>query len=517
MKAKDLRNSILQMAVEGKLVPQDPNDEPASALLERIQAERAKLIKEKKIKAPKGGESVIYRGSDGSRYEKRGKGESLCVDDEIPFDIPDSWEWARLDGLCSSILVPQRDKPRSFAGNIPWCRIEDIEGATIDRSLTGKCVDEKTVKDMNLKVNPVGTVLCSNSATIGVPAVVLRPLVTNQRFIGFVCGPALFNWYLYLLFLANHNYLCGVGTGTTQSYIARATFEKMLVPLPPLAEQRRIVARVEKLMPLIDEYGSLEDEREDLDKGLPDALRKSVLQQAVEGKLVEQDPSDEPATALLSHIRSERRELASQGKLRLPRGGESVIFTGPDGLHYEKRVDGRGRESEPVCIDDEIPFDIPESWEWTSLGSVISLISGVDLATSKFNDKHEGVPYLTGASNFNHGSLIENRWTKSPTRISHKGELLFTCKGTVGEMAVNSFDEAHIARQIMAIVPNEHEMLPYIQLFLSAMVYQIKSNARGVIPGIERSTILNSLMPCPPLAEQQRISDRVHELFNLID
>ena len=246
-----LRKSVLQMAIVGKLIVQDPADEPASALLNRIRTERARLIAEKKIKAPKGGESVIYLGSDGRRYEKRGKGESVCIDDEIPFEIPESWEWARLATCCKDILVPQRDKPQSFDGEIPWCRIEDIEGLMLSRSKMGRGVSLATVKKMNLKINPVGTILCSNSATIGVPAIVKEPLVTNQRFIGFVCNEALLNRYLYWVFLANHNYLCGVGTGTTQSYISRATFEEMLIPIPPLAEQHRIVAQLDNLLVII--------------------------------------------------------------------------------------------------------------------------------------------------------------------------------------------------------------------------------------------------------------------------
>ncbi|MBM6786856.1 restriction endonuclease subunit S, partial [Collinsella tanakaei] len=136
---------------------------------------------------------------------------------------------------------------------------------------------------------------------------------------------------------------------------------------PPLAEQRRIAERVSELMPLVEAYGELEDAREALDAALPDRLRRSVLQEAVRGRLAPQDPSDEPAGELLGRIRAERRELAAEGKMRLPRGGDSAIFTGSDGRRYEKRVDAKGRESEPVCIEDEIPFEIPEGWAWARL------------------------------------------------------------------------------------------------------------------------------------------------------
>jgi len=270
------------------------------------------------------------------------------------------------------------------------------------------------------------------------------------------------------------------------------------------------------LSPPVEEYGELEDAREELDAALPGRLRKSVLQMAVQGKLVPQDPSDEPASALLERIRGQRRQLIAEKKVKAPKGGESVIFTGSDGRRYEKRVDAKGRESEPVCIEEEIPFEIPDGWEWARLESVIILLSGTDLKPFQYNDKKEGIPYLTGASNFADGKLIENRWTIEPSRISNKGELLFTCKGTVGEMAINQFDAAHIARQIMSITPCEYEMLPYITLFLKAMVEDIKSHAKGVIPGIERNTLLARLIPVPPLAEQNQIAEKSAELFDKI-
>lgn len=147
---------------------------------------------------------------------------------------------------------------------------------------------------------------------------------------------------------------------------------------------------------------------------------------------------------------------------------------------------------------------------------MIVLLSGADLNSSKYNEKREGIPYLTGASNFVDGDLIENRWTTEPSRVSTKGDLLFTCKGTVGEMAINRFGAAHIARQIMSITPNEYHMLPYISLFLNAMVEDIKSHAKGVIPGIERNALLARLIPVPPLAEESRIAEKYANLLNII-
>ena len=178
------------------------------------------------------------------------------------------------------------------------------------------------------------------------------------------CQAALSSPYAWKLYRA-----ANIGTGV--KHINVSMIKAMLVPVPPLAEQRRIVERVDELMPLVEEYGKLEDAREKMDAELPGRLRKSVLQMAVQGKLVPQDPDDEPASALLASIREQRRELIKQKKMKAPKGGESVIFRGSDGRRYEKRVDAKGRESEPICIEDEIPFEIPDSWEWARLGSLV--------------------------------------------------------------------------------------------------------------------------------------------------
>ena len=531
MKAKDLKNSILQMAIEGKLVPQDPSDEPASVLLERIREEKHKLIAEGKAKFPKGGESIIYIGSDGSPYEKRvdargRESEPVCIEDEIPFEIPEGWEWARLESVTTYI---QRGKSPKYSTveKYPviaqkcnqWSGFSVEKARFIDPATVSKYADERILKDGDLLWNSTGLGTLGRMAVYDsaknrygwavadshVTVVRTREDWLDYRYaFAYFAGPSV------------QSVIEEQASGSTkQKELAQETVRNYLIPLPPLAEQRRIVGRVGELMPLVEEYGGLEDAREALDAALPGRLRKSVLQLAVQGGLVPQDPADEPAGVLLERIREQRRQLVAEGKMRAPKGGESIIFAGSDGRRYEKRVDARGRESEPVCIEDEIPFEIPEGWEWARLESVIVLLSGTDLNSSQYNDRHEGIPYLTGASNFADGKLIENRWTVEPSRVSRKGELLFTCKGTVGEMAINRFDAAHIARQIMSITPNEYGMLPYITLFLNAMVEDIKSHAKGVIPGIERNTLLARLIPVPPLAEESRIAEKFAELLNI--
>ena len=429
------------------------------------------------------------------------------IADEVPFEeLPEGWVWARLE----TALV-NRDSERipvSVADRERLAKIYDYYGASgvidkVDRYLFDKTLLLIGEDGANLLIRskPIAF-LARGKYWVNNHAHVLDGI--NERYLE------------YIALFINSISLAPYVTGTAQPKMNQAKMGSILMPIPPESEQTRILAKVNELTPLVEEYGRLEDAREALDAALPDRLRKSVLQMAVQGKLVPQDPADEPASVLLERIREQRRKLIAEKKIKAPKGGEPVIYTGSDGRRYEKRVDAKGRESEPVCIEDEIPFEIPDGWKWARLESVIILLSGTDLKPSQYNDKKEGIPYLTGASNFADGKLIENRWTIEPTRISNKGELLFTCKGTVGEMAVNQFDAAHIARQIMSVTPCEYEMLPYITLFLKAMVEDIKSYAKGVIPGIERNTLLARLIPVPPLTEQNRIVEKSAELFNKI-
>ena len=229
-----LKKSILQEAIEGRLVPQDPNDEPASVLLDKIRKEKAKLVKEGKLK-------------------KKDLEETPISEDEIPFKIPESWELCRLKTICLDFIVPQRDKPTKFDGDIPWCRIEDIEGKYLNRSLSNQNVSLELIDKMNMHICPIGTVISACSASIGNQAIITRECCTNQTFIGIVCNDkALFNEYLYYFLMSQKDNLKKIGKGTTISYISRKKYEEYIFPLPPLAEQKRIVEKIEQLMKEID-------------------------------------------------------------------------------------------------------------------------------------------------------------------------------------------------------------------------------------------------------------------------
>ena len=244
------------------------------------------------------------------------------------------------------------------------------------------------------------------------------------------------------------------------------------------------------------------------------ALREKVLDLAIRGKLVPQDPNDEPASVLLERIREQKRQMVKDGKLK-PKDikGDTVIFVGDDNLHYEKFADGS-----ITCIENEIPFDLPNGWEWSRMSQLIVLYSGQDLVPSRYNDEGKGIPYITGASNLENKRVIINRWTETPTTHASKGDLLLTCKGSgVGKMAWCDIDDAHIARQIMALRCIEGFHPEYLELMLSAMIASIKDKANGLIPGLSRDVILDVLAPIPPVREQEQIIRAVATTNSLIE
>ncbi len=297
-------------------------------------------------------------------------------------------------------------------------------------------------------------------------------------------------------------------TTTTINQITQDMLKRQLCPLPPLAEQARIVAKYNELAPMLVEYAKAYSANDVLEKAFPEQLKKSILQWAVQGKLVPQDENDEPAEVLLERIRAEKEALIKSGKIKRDKH-ESVIFR-RDNSHYEKLGEIEH------CIDEEIPYEIPETWQWCRFSTVIELQSGQDLTPDKYNAIRKGIPYLTGASNIQDSTVIINRWTEHPRSLAHKGEILLTCKGTVGTMAILQENEVHIARQIMSVKPTKFVSTQYVQLVLNTLIEVLKAVAKSMIPGISREDVLTSLIPLPPLAEQQRIVAKIEELMPLV-
>ena len=286
---------------------------------------------------------------------------------------------------------------------------------------------------------------------------------------------------------------CGVVSGAVVKNLNSDKVAKAIFPLPPLAEQRRIVEKIEQLLPFIEKYEQAETQLTTLNTSFPEALKKSILQEAVQGKLVPQNPDDEPASVLLERIRAEKQALIKAGKIKRDKH-ESVIVT-----------------------RDKIPYEIPDSWVWCTLGSIINLVSGQDFNSCDFNAEEKGIPYLTGASNIIDKKIILNRWTDKPRCIANCGDLLIVCKGAgVGKMCILAEKKVHIARQIMSVQSTIVD-IRYIKIFLRHNLILLRKSMQGVIPGISRDIILSMLLPLPPLAEQKRIVEKIEELMTFCE
>jgi type I restriction enzyme S subunit len=265
---------------------------------------------------------------------------------------------------------------------------------------------------------------------------------------------------------------------------------------------------LDTITPILRQYADYKEKETKLNDTFPDALKKSILQSAIQGKLVAQNPDDEPASVLLEKIRKEKDRLIKAGKLKRDKTESFIYKNAADNSYYEKIG------TETKCIDVEIPFDVPDSWEWVRLKNSIELYSGRDLLPQEYNTNNQGVPYITGASNISDGKIIVNRWTKTPAVVSAKGDLLISCKGTVGTMAFNTLDNIHIARQIMAIRAFSVD-IEYIRMFLLCYMPNLIQQAKSMIPGISREHILDALIPMPPLKEQKKIVERTNQIFTL--
>jgi len=428
--------------------------------------------------------------------------------DEVPFDIPDSWEWVRVRN-CTELFNGRAFKPSDWTVmGLPIVRIQNLNDEKAPFNYYDKSVDE----DVHLYG---GELLFAWSGTPGTSfgAHIWRDqeAVLNQHIFKLLFDEnALFKpYYMYALNQRVGSLIKAAHGSAGLQHVTRGVFESTLIPLPPFAEQIRIVEKLNVLFPIVDHYSSAYDNLNNLQSAFPEALKKSILHEAVRGKLVPQNPNEEPASVLLERIRAEKQRLIKEGKIKKDKH-ESIIFR-RDNSHYEK-LDGVER-----CIDDELPFEIPENWCWVRFGTAITLLSGTDFAPDEYNSAGKGIAYITGASNIVDSQIHVNRWTETPRQITHAGDILLVCKGSgYGKTVICNIEQAHIARQIMAVQKfNLLDML-YIKLFLDSSFDLLKTKGQGVIPGIDRTSVLHLLFPLPPLNEQHRIVQRIEELLPLV-
>ena len=450
---------------------------------------------------------------NGHFYEKVGKkGEPICIDNEIPFEIPDSWEYCRLNSIGNIIGggTPKTQINEYWEnGDIPWLTPADmkyVEGKYVSQG--ARNITKLGLNKSSAQLIPKNSIIYSSRAPIGYIAISNNKLSTNQGFKSFVPINLEIVDYMYYCLISFTDEIKSRASGTTFKEISKTKFGETIIPIPPINEQKRIVKKIEELLPIVIEYGNLREKLDNLNSEFPDKLKSSILQDAIQGKLVPQDSNDEPASVLLEKIRDEKERLIKEKKIKRNKN-ESYIFK--ENNHFYEKIG----KNNPICIDDELPFDIPDNWEWCKLENIIELISGRDLKKTQYNDLKKGIPYVTGASNIINGQLLINRWTDEPAVIAIKNDILLSCKGTIGKILILNEDKVHIARQIMSIRLIDETLInrEYIVIFLMYYVTNLINIAKSMIPGISREDVLKINIPLPSLEEQKRIVERIDLLF----
>ena len=517
MTAQQLKNSILQMAVQGKLVPQNPDDEPASVLLERIKAEKEELIKQGKIKKDKKSSEIFRGASRNLPYaycEQIGK-EIRDISDEIPFDIPDSWEWVRLGMIGeTNIGLTYRPADKTISGGTLVLRSSNIQNDRMD--YTDNVYVSCDIPERAM-IHKGDILICARNgsrALVGKCAIVDKDGMAFGAFMAKYSSP--FNQYIKLFIDSPifRQQLDGVKTETINQ-ITQDMLKNQLCPLPPVNEQIRIVEMFYKLLPYIEKYGTAETKLTELNTKFPDALKKSILQEAVQGKLVPQNPDDEPASVLLERIRAEKQALIKAGKIKKDKH-ESVIVT-RDKIPYES-VDGKER-----CIADEVPFDIPDNWCWCRLGTIFQHNTGK--ALNSLNHQGTKMQYITTSNlywnRFELDKLKEMLFMESEVEkcTVNKGDLLVCEGGDIGRAAIWNYNYP------MRIQNHIHRLRPYvpIEIYFFYYVFYFYKRAgliggKGIgIQGLSSNAIDRLLIPLPALAEQKRIVAKIEELMQHCD
>ena len=530
MTAQQLKNSILQMAVQGKLVPQDPNDEPASVLLERIKAEKEALIKSGKIKKSKKS-SEIFRGASRTLpyafCEQIGK-EIRDISDEIPFEIPESWEWCRWGELSQSIQYGY-NAPAKKNGRIKMIRISDIQENKVLWDSVPYCdIDENCIENYTLKPNDI--LFARTGGTVG-KSYLVKDIPEESIYAGYLIRTRYSNSLCpeYLkFFMESELYWIQIRNNTiatAQPNCNGKTLSNMLLPIPPLAEQKRIVAKIEELLPFIEKYEQAETKLTALNKSFPEMLKKSILQEAVQGKLVPQNPDDEPASILLERIRAEKQELIKQGKIKKSKH-ESIIVT-RDKIPYEI-IDGKER-----CIADEVPFELPEGWALIRLNDIGIYRKGPfgsSLTKSMFVPKGTDTVKVYEQKN-----AIKKDHTLGDYYITRQyyedkmqgftvsaGDIIVSCAGTIGETYVmpdnielGIINQALMRMTIFAPIDIDYFLMYFDYVLKNSARESSKGSAIKNIPPFEIFKQL--LLPLPPLAEQRRIVEKIEELMTFCE
>ena len=525
MTAEDLRKSILQQAIQGKLVPQDPNDEPAAVLLERIREEKARLVKEKKIKKDKN-ESIIFRGDDNSHYEKiLATGEVKCIDEEIPFEIPENWEWERWGNISQSIQYGY-NAPALKSGDVRMVRISDIQNGKVLWESVPYCnIQESEIANYLLLEDDI--LFARTGGTVGKSF-----LVTETPYPAIFAGYLIRTRYSKLLyakymkfFMESELYWNQLREGTiatAQPNCNGKTLGKMLLPIPPYSEQDRIVRKIEQITTFINKYQDVSEELNRLDNNLNEDFKKSILQYAIQGKLVPQIDVEEPATILLEKIHAEKLQLLKEGKLKKKDIQDSVIFKDDDNRYYEKK----GKEV--TEITDDLPFEIPNSWQWCRLSNIANLYTGNSINEAEKNAKYtnvQGTEYIAtkdvkfdNSIDYQNGVAIPEQYVTNFRIAPAKSVLMCIEGGSAGRKIGILEQEVCFGNKLCCFAPYI-DISEYIFYYLqSPLFFEIfSSNKNGIIGGVSVNNLKQLFIPLPPLNEITRIVNKIKAILKSIE
>ena len=518
MNGKQLKNSILQWAIQGKLVPQDPNDEPASVLLDKIRQEKERLIKEKKIKRDKNA-SIIYRGEDNSYYEKILATEEVkCIDEEVPFEIPATWNWARLSNITSILGDGIHGTPEYDAtGTVYFINGNNLSNGSIEIKADTKKVSEQEAEKHKRLLNST-TVLVSINGTLGNVAfyngenVILGKSACYFNLMGNIDKQ-----YIKHILETEYftEYAKNVATGSTIKNVPLAGMRNFLIPVPPITEQHRIILGMVRLAHSIDRYNDAQTKLDLLNNVLNEKLKKSVLQEAIQGKLVPQLAEDGTAQELLEQIKAEKQKLVKEGKLKKSAHNDSVIFRGDDNKYWEKSTECM------ECIDDKIPFEIPSTWCWVRHNQLFEISGGSQPPKSQFVDNPKsGYIRLYQIRDYGSNPMPVYIPKEKANKITKEGDIILArYGGSLGKVFWAKDGAYNVAMaKVIPLFDSEFVNKQYLFLFYQSSIYQylVKDHSRSAQAGFNKDDLTDLFFPLPPLEEQSRIVEKYKSVTSIM-
>ena len=492
MTPEQLKANILQYAIQGKLVEQRPEEGTGEELYQQMQTDKQTLIREKKIKKEKPLPDII--------------------DDEIPFDVPESWKWVKVGnvGSWSSGATPSRTNPAYYGGSIPWLKTGDLNDGFIQE--VPEYITDLALEKTSLRLNPIGSVLMAMyGATIGKLGILEIPVTTNQACCACIPYAGMNNKYLFYYLMSMRQSYIGMAEGGAQPNISKEKIVNSLIPLPPAEEQRRIVAKIEELLPYVDRYAAAYEKLEQFNAKFPEDMKKSILQYAIQGKLVEQRPEEGTGKELYRQIQTEKQRLIKTGKLKKTR-------------------------ALPTITGEEVPYDFPASWKACYIDDIAFVTKLAGFEYTKYisdNLVPTGIPLFKG-KNVQNGKLVLSFESYIPESVSDelprsqitKKCLLTPYVGTIGNIAVfdGSF-KAHLGSNVgkIELLNSDTQTFileEYVLWYLKSTygyAELTKYKKATAQESISIDAIRNVVIAIPPLEEQRRIVAKLEEILPLCE